>query len=282
MSQFFRNPIAGGDNSVWASYLLAQIKNSVGEYTSYLYDNAGTVTLSPGRVGINDGTNEGVSIIDTVTAITLTGANSLWYKIEMTVSGTAVTLSATALADNDPALLPATLTASYVTAKQGFYHIATRRLLGIAWKDATGVLGGIINCQNMVNGYRGYVYLDSPTNEAKMYYDWCQDCYRRWVEYTPSTKWNMNANNLYTASHYLGSEIFKIKSVSTQIINNAVTVIYDIGSYDDQADPDLLKAGYTAANTATGKFLWARRTGGGYAAASFDAAVLKANVELTM
>lgn len=274
---FYRKPIIAGDSNTWGAYNDAFIKTAIGEYTSYLYNNGGVLTVSPGRIGINDGTNLGVAIIDTPTAITIAGTNGRWYKIEMTVSVTTVTFTSTVLADATAAILPATLTGSYVTTKQGFYHVSTARLIGVAWKDSTGVLGGIINCQNMINGYRGNVYLDSPTNEARMYYDWNYDSYRRWAEYTPSATWDMAAGVSKTVTPYLSTEWTKVKSIAATILRNDGTLL-GVSNGQTGAGDSLLGA----MDIQSIQIQLYTMTGGTFNAAAYNAAVYKVFVDMLM
>ncbi len=283
---FWRNPIAGGDNNVWANYLLSIIKTSVGEYTSYLYNDSGTLKVSPGRIGIDNGTVQGVSLIDTATTITIAGTNGRWYKIEMAVSGTGVAFSSVVLTGTNPAILPAELTGSYITKRRGFYDDSSRRLIGVVWKNSSGVLDGIINCENMVKGYHGYVFLDS-NRYSKMYYTVKIDSYRRWVEYDFGITWNMDTTQDYgpvggVTPMYLSTELSKVLKINVIITNNAATFSYDINAFTNAADPSLLNGGINSWSYSTDRIQISRRAGGIFDDASFNAATVKMYIEMSL
>jgi hypothetical protein len=221
---FYRKPIIGGDNNTWAAFNDAWIRSSIGEYTSYLFDNSGTLTLSPGRVGINDGTNEGIAIIDANTTITITGTNARWYKIELSVSSTSVTIASSVLTGSDASTLPTELTAGYITTKQGFYDDSTKRLLGVVWKNAAGTLAGIINCGNMIKGYSGYAYLNAGLT-AIMKWNKTIDILKRIAEIQIGS-WNMyitgggTGSNSKSVIHGI-TEWGKIKQIEGYVVNDA-------------------------------------------------------------
>jgi hypothetical protein len=273
-NQFFRKPIIGGDNNTWATFNDAWIRSSIGEYTTYLFDNAGTLTLSPGRVGINDGVNEGMAIIDANTTITITGTNGRWYKIELSVSGTSVTIASSVLAGADASTLPTQLTAGYVTTKQGFYDDSSKRLLGVVWKNAAGTLAGIINCGNMIKGYSGYAYLNTGLTDI-MRWDKKIDICKRWVECNPTTTWDMDTSSYIDYQHNLGAGCSKIKSIILIILQNGgAGERNQFGSYDDGTTT----AGISYFDSTVIRFI--RASGGGFDSATYNAAILKIIIEL--
>lgn len=147
MSTFYRKPTLGADRNQWAPYNDAHINTALGEQSAQLYNDAGTLKIGKGRIGINDGTTTGVSIIDTVTTISMAlVSNGNWAKIEMTVSGTAVTFTALDIAGaTTENVLPATFLAGYDQAKVGYYLSANKRCIGVAYKDAGGNLVAVVN-----------------------------------------------------------------------------------------------------------------------------------------
>ncbi len=163
---FWRKPIVGGDDGAWGPYNDEQNKDNLGVYTASLYDDSGTLKITTGRIGINDGTNIGVSVIDTVTTISLAGvSNSNWAKIEMTVAGSSVTFAAADIAGATTASsLPAGFTGAYDGEKGGFYISATKRCLGIVWKNAGGTLEGVINTIGSQEGWTGYGQSDDAND----------------------------------------------------------------------------------------------------------------------
>lgn len=160
---FLREPIDHGDSNIWASYLMAQIRRgALGALTLELYNNGGALTLSAGYAGIDNGVakgtieNSAASIID-ISSIT----NSHWAQIELSVSGTVVTLAITEMADTDRWTIPATVKNAYDYTKQGYYITATKRLVGIVYKTAGAAVGRIVVCENNRFGFRGVEYVDT-------------------------------------------------------------------------------------------------------------------------
>jgi hypothetical protein len=144
---FWKVPVDHGDTNIWGPKTLKNIKFSTPDITSYIYDDSGTLKVSDGWIGINDGTVEGVSEIDTVTTISISGVSTdNWAEIYMSVSGTTVTFAAVdipgATTEGD---IPTTFLNSYNREKQGFYINSARRCIGIIWKTGGGALSHIIN-----------------------------------------------------------------------------------------------------------------------------------------
>lgn len=160
---FWRLPIQNGDENTWAQYEEAQNKQAIGNYSSYLFDDSGTLKVTVGRIGIDDGTNKGVSVIDTETTISLAGiSNGLWAKIEMSVSGAAVTFAATDIAgETDPSIIPTDFKDNWNNLKSGYYEIATKRIIGLIFKNSGGSLAGVINSFVDREGYEGVVEISA-------------------------------------------------------------------------------------------------------------------------
>lgn len=143
---FRRQPQIGGDTNAWGTYLNAIINDATGIYSSYLYNDSGTLKLSKGLIGIDNDTNIGLATIDTITTITLTGTAGIWQKIELSVSGASVTLAATDIAgETDPDVVPSGFTGAYDPEKGGYYITSSKRCIGIVFVDGGGILGEIIN-----------------------------------------------------------------------------------------------------------------------------------------
>lgn len=220
-NNFVRFPIAGGDDGVWAPNAEQQLRmGGLGQYTARLYLDGGALKLDKGLIGIDDGTNEGCSIIDTVTTISDAAiGNSIWSQIEMSVSGTSVTLAITAMAgETDPAALPAAFTGGYDGDKQGFYINATKRCLGMVWKNAGGTLEGVINAGSYREEYEGYSQSDDSNDVPYFFEKILQD----------------------RSDKYINSEIAAITSnrsieqdaSGSYSIKNLLTCIVEIGNWN--------------------------------------------------
>lgn len=157
-NSFFRKAIIGADDNNWAIYNDAFNLNAIGDYSCYLFNDSGILKISKGRVGINNGSVVGVSDIDTITTVSIAGiTNSTWAKIEMSVSGSAVTFSSLDISsENDPASFPSVMATAYNGEKQGYYIDSTKRVIGLIWKNSSGVLDGIVNVRGADEGYIGY------------------------------------------------------------------------------------------------------------------------------
>jgi hypothetical protein len=147
MGVFTRRPIAGGDIAAWAPFEEAQNEAGVGVMSGKLYNDAGVLKLPACLIGIDDGSNKGVAKFAAAETISLVGtSNSNWIKIELTVAGSATTLAAADIAGaTDCTIIPASVKAAYNGLKGGFYLTATKRLIGLAWKNAAGTLLAIVN-----------------------------------------------------------------------------------------------------------------------------------------
>lgn len=170
---FFRKPIIGADNHSWAPFNDAFIKDAIGNYSSYLYDDSGILKVAKGRIGISDGTNLGISIVDTITTIALSSvSNSYWAKIEMSVSGTAVTFSAANITgETDPSSIPAVFGTAWDGEKNGYYISTNKRLIGVVWKNSSGTLNGVVNVRGNDNGYIGSSVDDTGAPVVNYYWD---------------------------------------------------------------------------------------------------------------
>jgi hypothetical protein len=156
MSNVFRRfPEPGGDYDAGANYNQYQLESTLGLITSQLYNDGGDLTLKVGQIGIDNGPNKGVAKIDTEEVIDLSGcSNSNWIKVEMAISGTAPVFTATDITGaTDPSEAPTTFKNSYDGEKGGFYISASKRCIGLAWKNGSDVLLAIINVCPHINNY---------------------------------------------------------------------------------------------------------------------------------
>jgi len=166
-----RVPIDGGDLDVWGPIEEAINLLGLGTITAYLYNDAGALKLAKGRIGMDDGSQLGAVIVDTITTLSLVGLTaSCWAKIEASRVGTVPTFAIASIAGStDPATLPASFTAAYDGDKQGFYIVGTKRVVGLAWINAAGALEGIVNCLPG-NSYAGYSTSDD-TDDVPYYFN---------------------------------------------------------------------------------------------------------------
>lgn len=226
---FRRQPIAGGDNNAWAPYLLASIDIAIGNYSSYLYNDSGTLKVSKGIIGIDNDTNKGVALIDTVTTITLSATNGIWQKIEMSVSGSAVTFTALDIAGKtDPSVIPTEFSGGYDNEKMGFYISSTKRCIGVIFKDSNGVLAGVVNAENSIFGYYGNSYLNTAQT-AQIFWEKKIGKWNCHAKYQIGA-WNMSTTASVTINHIL-SVTLKVKDISVMIISDTLNGIIPLDGY---------------------------------------------------
>jgi len=272
-NEFFRKPVIGGDLNVWGRYNDALISDSIGNYSSYLFDSAGVLKLSQGLIGIDDGTNYGVADIDTETTIDISGiSNSNWAQIELSVSGTSVTLTATDIAGaTNQVVEPVNFTSSFNPEKSGYYINSDKRCIGIIWKNSSGNLKSIINSNSKSIGYYGNIIVDgSGANDEgeTLYYMEIKSGYvRRDVQIKIGT-WNLDGVSSVAVGWPFGGIPTRVRKPSVSIINDLENAIYDLSQMDNNADPSLLAGGiefFVAAGIQI-----KRRTGGLFDNTSFD------------
>jgi len=262
---FYRKPAIGGDVGAWGPYNDALNDASLGVLTGKLYNDGGALKVPACKIGINNGTNRGICDIDTVTTISLAGvSNSIWAAIEMTVAGTAVTFTATDIAGaTDPAALPAGFTGAFDGAKGGFYLTATKRCIGLAWKNSSGVLLAIINTVGGVEDWwASEIGLHTGTIHAQ------QGPGKGFT--LDIGDWNMDSTTQVNIDHNLGVFFGAIKNALVTIRNDAASQIYPLDLFDNAADPALMSGGLSYFDTG-GQLLLKRRAGGNFDNATFDA-----------
>jgi len=292
-NNFIRFAIEGGDEDDWADFEEPQnYSGTIGACYCNLYDDSGTLKITKGRVGIDDGTNTGTAIIDTVTTISIAGvSNSNWAKIEVSVSGVGVTIAAADISGaTDETALPAGFTDAWDGNKGGFYIAANKRCIGLAWKNAGGTLEGIINVGDYSDSYSGYSISDDAYDN---YYSFIKDKNEIDTVITPekcmylssagvksivnvATKiieigdWNMNTTPSVTIE--TGVDYDKIIGATALIRDNTGNNRYMINLFGDSADPTLLSGGVGTISAAggAGKVDLRRRLNGSFDSGSFD------------
>jgi len=154
---FIPEPIDGGDIGIWATKELNQNRLAIGVNTCQLYDDAGTLKLTVGKIGFDNSSIIGVFDMDTIETISIAGVTNFnWAKIELALSGTSPILTATDISGaTNPGILPTEFTGSYDPDKGGYYIDSSKRCIGLIWKDS-GVLGGFVNALSTEDNYYGY------------------------------------------------------------------------------------------------------------------------------
>lgn len=146
---FFREPINGGDFNNYHDFVMRQLRcGGRGGLSMELYDNGGSLYLSAGYAGIDDGVTKGTIERTAAGALSIAGVSAGgWGKVEASVSGTSVTF---AVSDETPA----NVIAAYDYMKAGYYLTPDKRVIGYFFKTAGGALGHIVNCESGKSGFK--------------------------------------------------------------------------------------------------------------------------------
>lgn len=162
-NRFVRRARDGGDRNQWADFQHAQDYLGIPVNTPLLYLDGADLKYSKGIVGLDDESDIGSCIFDTILILSVASlTNSLWAKVELSRINTSLTISLTSIAGaNDPTTLPASFTGAYDGEKGGYYIQSDRRCLALIWINASGTVEGIVNCLNGAT-YAGY----STSNDA--------------------------------------------------------------------------------------------------------------------
>lgn len=236
-NNFVALSVVGGSLNTWGTTLNTLLQaGGIGALTAELYNDSGTLKLSKGKIGINNGvaTGIGVCIIDTITTISTAGMTAgLWHAIEVSISGTAVTISITPIVGaSDESVIDAATKAAYDYEKTGYYLTASKRLIGVVFLRAALALGRIVNCESGKLGFKGIRienYIDSTGVWSKKYI-----CFL-----TQETgDWNMNVADpsLSLTLNFIISILRKVEvwvrgDVGSTYANNKIPVqwIYNVG-----------------------------------------------------
>jgi len=194
-NRFRKVGVDGGDLGVWAPIEEDINMLGLGTITAYLYDDTGALKLAKGRIGLDDGSQKGAVIVDTVVTLSLVGLTaSCWAKVEVSRTGTVPTIAIASIAGStNPATLPASFTGAYDGDKQGFYIVGTKRVAGLAWINAAGALEGIINCLPG-NSYAGYSTSDDTHDAVRIFNTNKLDVYplnNQRLTYTKNASWTV-------------------------------------------------------------------------------------------
>jgi len=274
---FLREPIIGGDDNTWGTYLLAQFQATLGDLSCKLENVGGTLYINPGHFGIDDGTNRGIVTVPAAESISLAGtSNETWIAIECAVSGTAHTFTATDIAGaTDPTLLPTDFRNSYDGEKGGFYITNNKRCIGLVWKNAGGVLLAVINTvggreewwASQIGLHTGTIHEQSGPGKGFV------------IEIG---NWNMNVTGggsaSVTVTNYFGVFYAALQRMNAIVrpdsgaLGAGVDIAGELMRFGNNADPNLLSGGWTgiginAGNTFTTLYI---RTGGYYDSANFN------------
>jgi hypothetical protein len=263
---FYPFPTVGGSNNTWGTSLNVLLRaGGEGALSAELYNDAGTLKLSKGDIGIYDGVVHGISVIDTITTISTAGmtANN-WHKVEMSVSGSSVTLTIAAIAGaTDESTIDATTKAAYDYTKQGYYLAATKRLLGVVYLRTALALGRIVNCESGKLGFKGITigeHYDTAGVLTKSYLT------KMVIEIGD---WNMDTT-VFILVNYPFAILQAIRNAKVVIRDDGGTVVDLLDKFGpDLTDPLLVVGGLYVTYNAGHAVLY-RRTGGSFDGVNYD------------
>lgn len=258
-NNFVALSVVGGSLNTWGTTLNTLIQaGGIGALTAELYNDSGTLKLSKGKVGINNGvaTGIGVCIIDTITTISTAGMTAgLWHAIEISVSGTAVTIEITPIVGaSDESVIDAATKAAYDYEKTGYYLTASKRLIGVVFLRAALALGRIVNCESGKLGFKGIEIINYYSGGVTT---------KKYVAKMRLNigSWNMVATSAINLAY--GFDITAFIEIQTAI----VIIISDSGL---QAYPILYNGGGAFRFTSASSVNISRAAGGAFDNTSFD------------
>lgn len=145
-NMFYPEPIIGSDNGVWGAKELRQNRATMGLCTAQLYNDAGSLKISTGIIGLNDGSLNGIIDIDTVSTLDFSGVTSgYWFTIEVSRTNITPVFTCTRIESATSQSVSPYLDTYYDGRKVGYYITATKRLIGVAWKTGGGALESVFN-----------------------------------------------------------------------------------------------------------------------------------------
>lgn len=154
------------DASQYLEALNLLFGRGLGIYTSYLFDDSGTLKLTEGRIGLDNGTGKFNFNIPSVVTIDISSVTSgHWFAIELSESSGLPVFTALELTETTPEFVPPTFKNSWDDSKTAFHINPTKRTIGIGFKDSGALLSGIINCYDNMFGYYGKIFIDLPKND---------------------------------------------------------------------------------------------------------------------
>lgn len=265
---FLREPIIGGDDNTWGSYILAQFRATLGDLSCKLENVGGVLYMNAGHFGIDDGTNRGIVTIPSTEDISLAGtSNETWIAIECAVSGTAHTFTASDIAGaTDPTLLPTDFRNSYDGEKGGFYITNSKRCIGLVWKNASGVLLAVINTvggreewwASQIGLHTGTIHEQSGPGKGFN---------------LNIGDWNMDTTASLLIAHSFGGFITAIQNINAIVRGDAggfyANNYFILSLFTNAADPQLLNGGIVIIDNTNIQLQ--RRTGSVFDSVDFDA-----------
>jgi len=263
----FRKPIIGADTNAWGAFNDAFLRSALGELSAELYNDGGVLKLSKGRIGINDGVVEAISVIDTITTLSLVGLTAgRWAAVEMAVAGTVVTISITSIAaGTDEGTMPAAVKAAYDYEKRAYHLTAGKRLIGIAFIKLAGTLGLVINCENGKLGFKNIVTTQYISSAGVLT-----------LSYVASYVQEIGAWNMDTAPSLDLSYNYRVTnplSIDVVIYQDAPgTQHFSLYNFTNAADPTLIAGGLFGFSSIT--LSLARRTGSVFDGAAFSSVLV--------
>ena len=175
---FYHEPNVGSDANIWGPYMLMQARvGGRGGLSMELLNTGGALHLSAGYAGIDDGTVKGTVERTADAALSLAGVSAgNWAAIELSIVAGVPTYTISDIAGGDDEwTIPASVKVAYDYMKGGYYLIASKRLIGIAFKTAfAGVLSRVVNCECGKRGFknvRNIRYVDAAGVETNIYND---------------------------------------------------------------------------------------------------------------
>ena len=161
-----RKSLIGGDLNTWGAFQQGMDKLHIGTNTIEAYISAGALYLSPGMLGIYDGSQDWNVTNSAAAGVSVAGLTaSCWAKLEISVVAGVVTIAITSIGGaTNPASLPASFTGAYDGTKGGFYITGTKRCHSLVWINAAGVPEGVINTTGGMDGYSGYSLSDDAND----------------------------------------------------------------------------------------------------------------------
>jgi hypothetical protein len=224
-SNFQRLPYNHGDlNSYHDAVMRTILAGGIGGLSIEATNVGSAITVSRGFAGIYDGTLAGKGAIEVTVSgnITTAGASAnLWHALEFSVSGTSVTWYLTPLAgETDESFMSLTMKNYYDGSKNGYYRIASRRIIAFVFLRTALAVGRIVNCESGKLGFKNIEIVN------------CYDNAKNWISYKYYAKiesqigaWNMYMAGGGSASKscfigFLGKTLLRIKSMKVIVFDD--------------------------------------------------------------
>lgn len=278
---YTREPTVAGDFAIWGNYLMAQVRRGgEGALSCELYNNSGSLYLSRGHIGINNGSGRGSIECTEAGSINTGGLTAnCWAAIEVSVSGVVATLSITSIAGElDESFIPTSIKGSYNYEKQGYYLTATKRLIGIVFLRTALSTGRIVNCEGGKFGFKNIRIVEKHDASGALSLTYLDSVVQAIGDWNMDTSEEKTVTFPYVSLDAANNFAQRIKNVFASIYYDSDTAVYTthtIAQYINLADPFLSNGGirYVAVGGAppyTLTVVLHRRTGGAFDSASYD------------